>query len=113
VAVALVSITIGLRWHGSDWFEWVRDGARGARLPRRVVLGDATRTRAQLQRQLAAPPWREHAVARPSRAGPHRPQLHDLVGHAISVISVQATVGEHLAESNPAQARHRSPRSTR
>lgn len=109
VAVALVSITVGLRWHGSDWFEWVRDGGLEVLgFLAAWVLGDATRTRAQLQRQLAlrAAMAEEHAVSATGRERARiARELHDLVGHAISVISVQATVGEHLAESNPAQAR--------
>jgi signal transduction histidine kinase len=32
-------------------------------------------------------------------------ELHDVLSHSISVISVQATVGEHLAASDPAAAR--------
>ena len=32
-------------------------------------------------------------------------ELHDVLAHSISVISVQATVGEHLAETDPPAAR--------
>lgn len=32
-------------------------------------------------------------------------ELHDVLAHSVSVISVQATVGEHLADADPAAAR--------
>lgn len=107
--VALLSVSVGLRWHGSDWFEWIRDG--GLELLSFVAawtLGDTVRRRDAAQRQLAERTTiaEEHAVHATAheRARIAR-ELHDLVGHAISVISVQATVGEHLAATDPEAAR--------
>jgi signal transduction histidine kinase len=38
-------------------------------------------------------------------------ELHDIVGHAISVMVIQAAAGQRLVEADPARARRRSPRS--
>lgn len=108
-AGAAVSVTVGLRWHRDDWLSWTRDG--GLEVVGFVaawVLGTAAGRRDAAKRTLAkrASLAEDHAIEATTRERARiARELHDLVGHAISVISVQATVGEHLAETDPGQAR--------
>lgn len=77
-----------------------------------VALGDGTRTRVALARQQAARlevlVAEQERIARQTvleeRARIAR-ELHDLVAHAMSIVAVQAGVGHHLIDRDPAKAK--------
>jgi signal transduction histidine kinase len=83
------------------------------------VLGRLTRARRQVllaqvvaaerqtaaERDHAAVEWDRAALAQVEERLRIARELHDVLAHSISVISVQATVGEHLAERDPPAAR--------
>jgi signal transduction histidine kinase len=107
--VAVISATIGLRSYEPEWLAWLRYGAfELLAFAAAWYLGDVVRRRREEEARLADRATRaelEAAEAAARERARIARELHDLVGHAISVISVQATVGEHLAESNPGQAK--------
>jgi signal transduction histidine kinase len=84
---------------------WGLGLASKARRGALLGLVSAAEDRAASERLLAAAERDRHAlVAMEERLRIAR-ELHDVLAHSISVISVQATVGEHLARSDPAAAR--------
>lgn len=104
----LVGLATG-RGHISDlgnalWF--------GGWLVASLVLGEVTRSRRAYvreveQRALAAERGREEEARR--RTGEERiriaRELHDILGHRISLINVQASAAVHLLDRDPEQAR--------
>jgi signal transduction histidine kinase len=104
----IVGLATG-RGHISDlgnalWF--------GGWLAASLVLGEVTRSRRAYvreveQRALAAERGREEEARR--RAGEERiriaRELHDILGHRISLINVQASAAVHLLDRDPEQAR--------
>lgn len=104
----LVGLATG-RGHVSDlgnalWF--------GGWLVASLVLGEVTRSRrayvqAVEERALAAEQGREEEARR--RASEERiriaRELHDILGHRISLINVQAAAALHVVDRDPAQAR--------
>jgi signal transduction histidine kinase len=104
----LVGLSTG-RGHVSDlgnalWF--------GGWLVASLVLGEVTRSRrayvqAVEERALAAERGREEEARR--RASEERiriaRELHDILGHRISLINVQAAAALHVVDRDPAQAR--------
>ncbi|MFN8038657.1 MAG: histidine kinase [Acidimicrobiales bacterium] len=108
-AVSVLSATVGERFYRGDAVAWVRFGLfELALFGGTWLVGDLIRQRRLAQEQLARRAERAEVRAETAAAGERARiarELHDLVGHAISVISVQATVGEHLAETNPEQAK--------
>lgn len=70
-----------------------------------VGIGAFVRRRGELARQEAAEQSARHAeVVQVERLRIAR-DLHDVLGHALSQINVQAGVGEHLIDRDPEQAR--------
>ena len=70
-----------------------------------VGVGAFVRRRGELRRQEAAQQSARHAeVVQAERLRIAR-DLHDVLGHALSQINVQAGVGEHLIDRDPEQAR--------
>lgn len=70
-----------------------------------VGIGAFVRRRSELRRQEAAQQNARHAeVVQAERLRIAR-DLHDVLGHALSQINVQAGVGEHLIDRDPEQAR--------
>ncbi|UVI36971.1 sensor histidine kinase [Brevibacterium spongiae] len=70
-----------------------------------VGIGAFVRRRRELGRQAEAEQQARHAeVIQAERLRIAR-DLHDVLGHALSQINVQAGVGEHLIDRDPAQAR--------
>jgi len=70
-----------------------------------VGIGAFVRRRSELRRQEAARQSARHAeVVQAERLRIAR-DLHDVLGHALSQINVQAGVGEHLIDRDPEQAR--------
>lgn len=70
-----------------------------------VGIGAFVRRRAELRRQAAVEQEARHSeVIQAERLRIAR-DLHDVLGHALSQINVQAGVGEHLIDRDPEQAR--------
>ena len=63
------------------------------------------REQAAIAREQAAVDWDRAALAQVEERLRIARELHDVLAHSISVISVQATVGEHLAGTDPPAAR--------
>jgi signal transduction histidine kinase len=63
------------------------------------------REQAAVEREQAAVDWDRAALAQVEERLRIARELHDVLAHSISVISVQATVGEHLAGTDPPAAR--------
>ena len=63
------------------------------------------REQAAIEREQAAVEWDRAALAQVEERLRIARELHDVLAHSISVISVQATVGEHLAGTDPPAAR--------
>lgn len=63
------------------------------------------REQAAIERGQAAVEWDRAALAQVEERLRIARELHDVLAHSISVISVQATVGEHLAGTDPPAAR--------
>ncbi|MEZ5142461.1 MAG: sensor histidine kinase [Acidimicrobiales bacterium] len=107
--VAALGATVGQRFYADEPVSFVRYGLfEVALFGGTWLVGELIRQRRIAQEQLARRAERAEVRAETAAAGERARiarELHDLVGHAISVISVQATVGEHLAETDPAQAK--------
>jgi signal transduction histidine kinase len=80
---------------------------RAARAHRETLLAlvTAAEQREEAQRRLAAADADRQALTAVEERLRIARELHDVLAHSISVISVQATVGEHLAANDPAAAR--------
>ena len=66
------------------------------------VAGGVVRWRRTVRADLARSLAREAAAAERLRIAR---ELHDIIGHSLSLITVKATVANHLAEQRPAEAR--------
>lgn len=69
------------------------------------VLGRLTRSRREALLALVEATEQRAALAQVEERLKIARELHDVLAHSIGVISVQATVGEHLSMSDPAAAR--------
>jgi signal transduction histidine kinase len=80
---------------------------RLTRARREVLLAQivAAERQAALQREKTAVERDRAALAQVEERLRIARELHDVLAHSISVISVQATVGEHLAQTDPPAAR--------
>lgn len=80
---------------------------RLTRARREVLLAQvvAAERQAVVEREQAAIKWDRAALAQVEERLRIARELHDVLAHSISVISVQATVGEHLAGTDPPAAR--------
>jgi signal transduction histidine kinase len=103
LGVAFVCVT-ALLWTGGAPFTLVEWTASAVSLGVAVALGRASRLRGEVAEA------RAHAAEEASlrRAGEERlrvsGELHDIVGHSLGIIAVQAGVGHHLMEQEPARA---------
>ncbi|WP_375423067.1 sensor histidine kinase [uncultured Friedmanniella sp.] len=80
---------------------------RLSRARREVLLAqvDAAERQAAVEREQAAAERDRGTLAQVEERLRIARELHDVLAHSISVISVQATVGEHLAATDPPAAR--------
>jgi signal transduction histidine kinase len=84
---------------------WALGRAARGRRSALLALVSAAEDRTAAERRLAAAERdRDMLTAMKERVRIAR-ELHDVLAHSISVISVQATVGEHLAANDPPAAR--------
>lgn len=101
VAVQTALLALGAV-DGPDFLWWSLPGfAGGVALRRRRDVADELADRAQeieAERELFTELSVRNERARISA------ELHDIIGHAISVMVVQAAAGQRLADANPAQA---------
>lgn len=84
---------------------WVLGRVTRSRRGVLLALVSAAEQRAAAERELAAGERARASVAQVEERLRIARELHDVLAHSISVISVQATVGEHLAGADPSAAR--------
>jgi signal transduction histidine kinase len=84
---------------------WVIGRLARGRREALLALVAVAEQQAGTERELAAAERDRAALAQVEERLRIARELHDVLAHSISVVSVQATVGEHLAASDPAAAR--------
>ena len=85
---------------------WVIGRLTRSRRRTLLALVEAAEQQAGTERELAASERDRASLAQAEERLRIARELHDVLAHSISVISVQATVGEHLAATDPPAARH-------
>lgn len=84
---------------------WVIGRLTRSRRQALLALVAAAEQQARTERELAASERDRASLAQAEERLRIARELHDVLAHSISVISVQATVGEHLAATDPPTAR--------
>ncbi len=84
---------------------WVIGRLTRSRRQTLLTLVAAAEQQAATERELAESERSQAALAQAEERLRIARELHDVLAHSISVISVQATVGEHLAATDPPAAR--------
>ena len=84
---------------------WVIGRLTRSRRQTLLALVSSAEQQARTERELAASERGRASLAQAEERLRIARELHDVLAHSISVISVQATVGEHLAATDPAAAR--------
>ena len=85
---------------------WVIGRMTRSRRQTLLALVDAAEQQAATERELGVAERDRTSLAQAEERLRIARELHDVLAHSISVISVQATVGEHLAATDPPAARH-------
>lgn len=99
VAAISLGATLGLSWHP------FRIALTTALLAACFGIGAFVRTRRDRVAAFRADAARRRQTAEERERVRIARELHDVIGHALSQINVQASVGLHLMERDPAQAR--------
>lgn len=99
VAAISLGATLGLSWHP------FRIALTTALLAACFGIGALVRTRRDRVAAFRADAARRRRTAEERERVRIARELHDVIGHALSQINVQASVGLHLMERDPAQAR--------
>lgn len=99
VAAVSIGASLGLSWHP------FRIALTTALLAACFGIGAFVRTRRERAAAFRVEAARRRQTAEERERVRIARELHDVIGHALSQINVQASVGLHLMERDPAQAR--------
>lgn len=99
VAAVSIGASLGVSWHP------FRIALTTALLAACFGIGAFVRTRRERAAAFRAEAARRRQTAEERERVRIARELHDVIGHALSQINVQASVGLHLMERDPAQAR--------